>query len=244
MKYGLALFCDELAEFKTDQIALIDRVLESFDDVSQLRSRSVCSQNTNTMLQYVRSSYSDIHNWCKSFTLSDKPVYAYVLCGLSELGGGGSYYWNDRHLECLIVELLAHKFEIVLVTTTIKGLDKSKQNWQNKYKERCRELATKHDCDTLNVKGLRSMNFKAREVERISQSIAKDLKARYADTVISVVPKVESKPPRKRLRPSATMTKPKRTKVVKAPVPVVAPTPPKKTRKRTKRVSTVKIERF
>ena len=85
MKYGLTLLCDEVAEFKTDQIALVDRVLESFEDVSQLRSRSVCSQNTNTMLQYFRSSYSDINQWCKSFTTKDKPVYAYVLCGLSEL---------------------------------------------------------------------------------------------------------------------------------------------------------------
>jgi hypothetical protein len=185
MKYGLTLFCDERAEFKTDQIALVDRVLESFEDVSQLRSRSVCARNTNDMLQVVRSSYSDIQQWCQFFLRQDKPVYAYVVSGLSELQGGGSYYWNERHLESLIVELKAHQYEIVLVTTHIKGLNQSQASWLGKYKEQCRELATKHGCDTLHV-ALKNKSFNSKAIERFSQRIAKDLKDRYADAVVGI----------------------------------------------------------
>lgn len=261
MKYGLALFCDELAQFKTDQIALVDRVLESFEDVSQLRSRSVCSQNTNTMLQYVRSLYSDINQWCKSFTQNDKRVYAYVLCGLSELRGGGSYYWNDRHLESLIVELGAHGFDVVLVTTHItdKAMKKEQSAWSLQYKQRCERLAVKHSCDTLHV-ALRKLTFSSKEIERLSQSIAKDLKARHADRILGKDPvdiePATSSQPRRRLRggiqseqkpksaPKAdkapkTPRKPKKT--VKAKTAPVKAKPVVKTKRRTR---TIKIERF
>lgn len=214
MKYGLTLFCDERAEFKADQIALVDRVLESFDDVSQLRSRSVCARNTNDMLQVVRSSYSDIQEWCQFFIKQDKPVYAYVLCGLSELKGGGSQYWNERHLECLIVELLAYGFDVVLVNVkpNPKTMNEAQSKWLGIYIGQCRQLATKYNCDTLTIRIKTDIHHSA--VSIISQRIAKDLKDRYADTVVggpvinsdepivdkSVDKSVDNSKPKRRLR--------------------------------------------
>tara|TARA_R110001592_G_scaffold39314_4_gene129394 strand:- start:10562 stop:11344 length:783 start_codon:yes stop_codon:yes gene_type:complete len=260
MKYGLTLFCDELAEFKTDQIALLDRVLESFEDVSQLRSRSVCSQNTNTMLQTVRSSYSDINDWCKSFTHKDKRVYAYVLCGLSELRGGGSYYWNDRHLESLIVELDAHGYEIILVTTHIteKNLKNEQLAWSLQYKQRCERLARKHSCDTLHI-ALRKLAFSSKEIERLSQTIAKDLKARHADRVVGNVKentRSYSSQPKRRLRstmetktrPTVEENKVKAPKTPRIPKKAVRsntePTNNKPVAKPKRKTRTITIERF
>ncbi len=268
MKYGLTLFCDERTAFKTDQIALIDRVLESFEDVSQLRSRSVCSQNTNTMLQTVRSSYSDINDWCQFFLRQDKPVYAYVLCGLSELKGGGSSYWNDRHLECLIVELQAYGFDVVLATIKPPTKKPQEQQWLKIYRDQCRELAIKHGCDTLPIRiGGHKMNHKGSET--IAKRIAKDLKDRYADTVIGQVIHNVDKPvdgsqSKRRLRQMVEMKeeiKPK-AKRARTATPLIDDSPqvkqsskvapksntaPIKQRKKATRktkTSTVKIERL
>ena len=268
MKYGLTLFCDERTEFKTDQIALIDRVLESFEDVSQLRSRSVCSQNTNTMLQYVRSSYSDINDWCQFFLRQDKPVYAYVLCGLSELKGGGSAYWNERHLECLIVELQSYGFDVVLATIKPHTNKPQEKQWLKIYRDQCRELATRHGCDTLPVR-ISGHKMSHKGSETIAKRIAKDLKDRYADAVIGQVihnvdKPVDNSQAKRRLRQMVEIREEVKSKVTKAPTtsPLIVDSPqveqpskvatkavakPAKQRKKIKnkhKVSTVKIERL
>ena len=273
MKYGLTLFCDERAEFKADQIALVDRVLESFDDVSQLRSRSVCARNTNDMLQVVRSSYSDIQQWCQFFIKQDKPVYAYVLCGLSELKGGGSQYWNERQLECLVVELLAYGFDVVLATIKPNTSNPEHKRWLGIYREQCTQLATKYGCDTLPIR-IKSPRMLAKCAETVGKRIAKDLKDRYADTVVgsavihnddqAVDNPVDKPKPKRRLRQMVELKednepkaeKPRRTRPLNVDrqqveqlskdAPKANTEPPKAQTKikRKRKTSTVKIERL